>query len=200
MTQHETLLTVDNLRKYFPVRGGLLQTVQAQSGSASAVGQASSGSMSEADQRALLNQYCVTCHNVRLKTGGVVLESLDPTDVSTNAALLEKVARKAGSDRMPPAGQPRPDRATMLAFTSTLERALDRSAEARPNPGWLPIRRLNRFEYANAIRDMFSLEIDANALLPSDDSAFGFDNNAESLAFSPALMARARAPMPLSPA
>src|SRR2546425_226998 len=104
-----------------------LQTLQAQSGSASTVSSATSGSMSEADQRALLKRYWETCHSARLKTGGLVLESVDPADLSANAALLEKIVRKVGSERMPPAGQPRPDRNTMLAFTSTLERALNRS-------------------------------------------------------------------------
>ena len=124
------------------------------------------------------------------RPAALTLSSVDPGQVGAHAEVLEKVLRKLQTGQMPPEGQPRPDQATMAAFTSTLESALDRAGELRSNPGWLPAHRLNRLEYDNVIRDMLSLEIDSQALLPTDDSAFGFDNNAEALSLSPALMAR----------
>ena len=171
------------------VAGGVeLQTQQPPNGAASQA--AKSAGMSGADQRQLLDQYCVTCHNERLETGGLALDVVDSTQVATHAPVLEKVVRKLRAGQMPPEGRPRPDERTLMAFVSSLESALDREAAQHLNPGWIPVHRLNRLEYANVIRDMLSLEIDAQALLPTDDSAFGFDNIAEALSLSPALMAR----------
>lgn len=143
-----------------------------------------------APSRALLDQYCVTCHNGRLKTAGLTLEGLDVADVARNAGTLEKVARKLRTGQMPPEGRPRPEPATAATFVSTLETALDRSAAAAPNPGRVVVRRLNRAEYVNAIRDLLALEIDGPTLLPVDNSGFGFDNIADVLTIAPGLMAR----------
>ena len=141
-----------------------------------------------ADGRALLDRYCVTCHSDRLMTGGLSLEHVDVGDPRANAPVLEKVIRKLRDGLMPPAGRPRPDAAAVDVFVTSLETAIDAGAE--PYPGWIPSHRLNRTEYVNAVRDLLALEIDGAALLPGDMAGFGFDNNADALAITPALMAR----------
>ena len=156
-----------------------------RSGSAAAEAQAPA-----APSRELFDRYCVTCHNDRLRTGGLMLDRLDIGQVHANAETLEKVVRKLRSGQMPPQGRPRPDAATIDAFATSLEAALDRAAAADPNPGRVASRRLNRLEYVNAINDLLALEIDGEALLPSDMAGFGFDNNADVLSVTPSLMAR----------
>ena len=140
--------------------------------------------------RALLDKYCVTCHNEKLKTAGLMLDKADVQRVGVGADVWEKVIRKLHANAMPPAGRPRPDAATSRAFVSWLETELDRAALATPNPGRPPVHRLNRAEYANAIRDLFGLEVDAHALLPADDEQHGFDNIADVLTVSPTLIER----------
>jgi cytochrome c5 len=141
--------------------------------------------------RALIDTHCVACHNQRLKTADLVLDTADVSDVGRSAEVWEKVVRKLRAGTMPPPGRPRPDKAATAAFIASLEAGLDRAAAARPNPGRPPLHRLNRTEYANAIRDLFELEIDPRALLPADDTdEHGFDNVAEVLTISPALMER----------
>jgi len=139
---------------------------------------------------AVVGQYCVTCHNQRLKTGGLALDAVDASDVPAHAEVWEKVIRKVKGNMMPPAGSPRPDAATLAAFARGLEDTLDRAAAARPHPGRTRPHRFNRAEYANAIRDLLALEIDASTLLPPDDSSYGFDNIADVLGISPLLMER----------
>jgi hypothetical protein len=143
-----------------------------------------------AQEQALLNQYCITCHNEKLKTAGLMLDKLDFAHPGPNADVWEKVVRKVRAGMMPPGGAPRPDRATMDAFAAKLETALDHAAAANPNPGFTGLHRLNRTEYANAIRDLLALDIDASTLLPADDSSEGFDNIADALGVSPALVER----------
>src|SRR6266851_3377935 len=138
---------------------------------------------------ALLNEYCISCHSQRLKTGGLILEGIDGTPVADHAELFEKVVRKLKTGQMPPAGRPRPDKARTTAFVETLETEIDRAAAASPNPGRLAVHRLNRLEYVNIIRDLLALEIDP-ALLPADNGGVGFDNNADVLSVTPALMNR----------
>src|SRR5229473_2070590 len=141
--------------------------------------------------RALLNQYCVSCHNQRLKTAALTLDTADLTDIPAGAELWEKVIQKLQSSAMPPPGRPRPDATAVQTFVKRLESALDRAAAARPNPGRLALHRLNRAEYANAIHDLFALNIDARSMLFADDAdQHGFDNNADVLSVSPALMER----------
>ena len=140
--------------------------------------------------RAVLDTYCVGCHSERLRIGGLVLEGLDPEDVGPNAAIWEKVVRKVQAGAMPPAGSRRPDPATYRGLIGALEARLDRAAQAAPNPGRPPVHRLNRLEYANAIRDLFGFEIDGRAMLPADDSGYGFDNIADVLTVSPGLLER----------
>ena len=140
--------------------------------------------------RELFDRYCVTCHNERLRTAGLLLDRLAVSRVRANAETLEKVVRKLRSGQMPPAGRPRPDAETIDAFAGALEAALDQAAAADPDPGRVASRRLNRLEYVNAVADLLDLEIDGEALLPSDMAGFGFDNNADVLSITPALMSR----------
>ena len=141
-------------------------------------------------QRALLNRYCVTCHNEKLKTADLMLDKMDVENVSAGAAVWEKVVRKLRTGAMPPAGMPRPDKATYDGFAAYLETELDRVAAAQPNPGRPADHRLNRTEYANAIRDLLAVEIDGASLLPPDEVSNGFDNNGDVLTVSPLLMER----------
>ena len=149
-----------------------------------------SAQAAEPPLRALLDRYCVTCHNERLQTAGLLLDLLDIEQVGANARVLEKVVHKLRSGQMPPEGRPRPDEATIEALATSLETALDRVAAAAPNPGRVASRRLNRLEYVNAIGDLLALEIDGDELLPSDMAGFGFDNNADVLSITPSLMER----------
>ena len=143
------------------------------------------------DRQAFITQYCVTCHNRALQTGGLVLETADLGDVSADAETWEKVARKLHGGLMPPPGAPRPDRTTSEAFVSWLETQLDRAAAARPNPGRTEtFHRLNRAEYRNAVRDLLGVDIDVVSLLPADGSSYGFDNMAGVLQVPPTLMER----------
>ena len=138
----------------------------------------------------LSRTYCVTCHNDKLKTGNLSLEQISLDRASADAETLEKVIRKVRAGLMPPAGAKRPDRATLDTFASSIENAIDRAAAASPNPGKTPLHRMNRAEYANAIRDLLSLDVDASTLLPADDSSRGFDNIADVLGVSPSLLER----------
>jgi len=141
------------------------------------------------DLKPALDRYCITCHNARLKTGGLSLEQLDPTSVGRDPETWEKVARKLRTREMPPSGLPRPDQATYEQLVSTLEAALDRAAVADPHPGRVAIHRLNRTEYTNAIRDLLALDVDGRALLPADEpDQQGFDNVAGVLSMSPRLL------------
>jgi len=137
-----------------------------------------------------MQQYCVMCHSVKAKTAGIVLEGIDWSNPGANSATLEKVLRKVRTGEMPPAKLPHPTPAAATAFTSWLEAELDKSAAAHPNPGRPAIHRLNRAEYGNAVRDLLGVEINANSLLPVDDSGYGFDNVADVLSVSPALLER----------
>jgi cytochrome c551/c552 len=143
-----------------------------------------------AGQRALLDRYCVGCHNEKAKTAGLMLDKLDVTHPGENPETWEKVVRKVRAGMMPPSGAPRPDRAQLDAFAAKLEIELDHAAALKPNPGNPGLHRLNRIEYANSIRDLLALDIDAATLLPADDSSEGFDNIADALAVSPALVER----------
>src|SRR5258708_5550942 len=130
-----------------------------------------------APQRALINQYCVSCHNAKLKTGGLVLDTVNVENTSQNPEVWEKVLHKVSARYMPPAGLPRPDEKAYASLISYLETSLDQASAAKPNPGRpATLRRLTRTEYQNAIRDLLGLQVDVTQLLPSDDSSFGFDN------------------------
>jgi mono/diheme cytochrome c family protein len=137
----------------------------------------------------VLQQYCVTCHNERARTGGVSIDTRELAEIGEHADLWERVVRKLRTGTMPPQGMPRPDEATSSAVASWLEGALDRAART-PDPGRPLLQRLNRAEYANVIRDLLAVDVDVRTLLPADDSAFGFDNNADLLVVSPSLLER----------
>jgi mono/diheme cytochrome c family protein len=142
------------------------------------------------DSRALVKQYCVTCHNERLKTGGLSLDGLDPATAGENPELWERVVRKVRVGMMPPSGAPRPGADTLHQFVSSMVTTLDRAAAVKPNAGRPMIHRMNRVEYAYAIQDLLDLEIDPVPLLPPDESGYGFDNIADVLGMSPVLLER----------
>jgi mono/diheme cytochrome c family protein len=141
-----------------------------------------------AAQRALLDKYCVTCHNDRLKTANLSLQDIDLATVGTHAELWEKVVRKLRAGVMPPPDVPRPSLVEYEGLRDWLEGELDRHAARSVHPGSVVLHRLNRTEYANAVRDLLDLETDVSTLLPPDDSARGFDNIAGSLTISPTLL------------
>src|SRR5882672_3637280 len=148
-----------------------------------------SSTASAAAQRALLDQYCVTCHNDKTKRANLTLEKLDLTTAGDKAELWEKVIRKLRAGVMPPPGMRRPALNDYEGLRDWLENEIDRKAATRAvNPGFVVLHRLNRTEYANVIHDLLDIEIDAAKFLPPDDSARGFDNVAGSLTISPTLL------------
>ena len=143
---------------------------------------------SSSERRALLDRYCVTCHNDRLKTANLSLQGRDLTRVADQADVWEKVIRKLRAGAMPPPDVPRPPLVEYEGLRDFLEGEIDRAAAGKTSPGSIVLHRLNRTEYANAIRDLLDLRVDVAALLPPDDSANGFDNIAGSLTISPTLL------------
>jgi mono/diheme cytochrome c family protein len=135
--------------------------------------------------RALVNRYCVGCHNQRLKTAKLELDVLDLTHPEKDALTWERAIRKLRGGMMPPPGAPRPSVIEVNALATYLEDSLDKAGAANLNPGSVRIHRLNRAEYANAMRDLFGIDVDAAALLPTDDISDGFDNIAAALKASP---------------
>ena len=144
--------------------------------------------MTAASARQTLDRYCVTCHNSKAKTGGLALDKADIALVGDNAELWEKVVRKLRAGMMPPMGMRRPDATLYEGLSGWLESELDRAAAAKPNYTPPGIHRVNRTEYANAVKEIVGLEIDPAEFLPVDDSSYGFDNVASSLGVSPALV------------
>jgi mono/diheme cytochrome c family protein len=144
----------------------------------------------QAEYSGVINKYCVACHSEKAKTAGIVLEKKDLSAVPDDARTWEKVVRKLRAGEMPPQGMPRPAKASLDGLATYLENTLDRAAMAHLNPGRTLIHRLNRTEYANAIKDVLALDVDVSQLLPPDDSADGFDNIAQVLTISPALLER----------
>ncbi|MGA2880823.1 MAG: DUF1592 domain-containing protein [Bryobacteraceae bacterium] len=137
-------------------------------------------------ERALLNQYCVVCHNQKLKTADLELDKMDTAHVADHAEKWELAVRKLRSGMMPPSGMPRPSWDTYESMVTWLEGQLDKNASTHlPPPG---LHRMNRTEYANVIHDLLALDIDPTKYLPTDDSTRGFDNIAGALALSPALL------------
>jgi hypothetical protein len=138
--------------------------------------------------RALLDHYCVTCHNQKAKTANLTFDTMDLTHVGQDAAVWERAVRKLRGGMMPPPGMPRPDPATVNSFVSFLEASLDQAALAAPNPGSVALHRLNRAEYQNAMKDVLGVDVDAAALLPRDDISNGLDNIANVLKVSPSFL------------
>jgi Protein of unknown function (DUF1592)/Protein of unknown function (DUF1588)/Protein of unknown function (DUF1585)/Protein of unknown function (DUF1587)/Protein of unknown function (DUF1595)/Planctomycete cytochrome C len=144
--------------------------------------------MSVADQNALVGKYCTTCHSARAKAGGLALAGFDAAKARDNGELTEKIIRKLRARMMPPAGAPRPDDGTVMAMVHTLEGTMDAVAAANPRPGWRPFQRLNRAEYAAAVKDLVGIDVDVNAWLPPDTISAGYDNVADVQNFSSQLM------------
>jgi mono/diheme cytochrome c family protein len=142
----------------------------------------------ESAEATFLNQYCIGCHNQRAKIAGLALDTLDVARVGPAAETWEKVVKKVRTGMMPPSGARRPERLALDGFASELESRLDRAVDAKAQLATPALHRLNRTEYANAIRDLLALNIDVNTLLPADGSSQGFDNLAEALAVSPSLI------------
>jgi len=138
--------------------------------------------------RAFINRYCVTCHNQKLRTAKLALDVLDLTHPEKDALTWERAIRKLRGGMMPPPGASRPPMEAVSALATYLEDSLDKASAAAPNPGSVRIHRLNRAEYANAMRDMFGIDVNAAALLPTDDISEGFDNIANALKVSPSFL------------
>jgi hypothetical protein len=136
----------------------------------------------------VLGKYCTECHNTTDWAGGIAFDALSSEDIASDAETWEKAIRKLRTGMMPPPGKPRPERAVLDDFAGELAVRLDRVSTARPYPGTKSLHRLNRTEYANAVRDVLGLRIDPSTLLPADDSAEGFDNIADVLSVSPTLI------------
>jgi hypothetical protein len=151
--------------------------------------QATDATTPAAPHRQTLDRYCVTCHNQKTKTAGLTLDTMDLAQVPAHADVWEAVIKKLRTATMPPPGMPRPDAAASASLAGWLETQLDRAATT-PHPGRALLHRLNRAEYGNVIRDLLDLDVDVTSLLPADDAAFGFDNNADLMTVSPALLER----------
>ena len=142
------------------------------------------------DHKHMLMQYCTACHNDRLKTAGMSVVPLDADNLQANEATWEKILRRVSLGEMPPKGMPRPPKEQIAEFTNWLAKSLDSQAAAHPDPGHATVRRMNRAEYANAVRDLLALDVDFSKELPVDDTGYGFDNIADVLTVSPTLMDR----------
>jgi hypothetical protein len=165
------------------IRAGQTQRAQSRADSVNAA---------HSDTQALIDQYCITCHNQRLRTAGLALDTLDVANPSANPDVWEGVIGKLRAQSMPPPGRPRPDSSTYRTIATALEREIDQAWAAHPKPGRIgAVHRLNRTEYTNVIRDLFSLDLDVRPLLPGDETADGsFDNLADALSISTAHLER----------
>jgi mono/diheme cytochrome c family protein len=177
------------------VCSGITASLVAQTGSgtrtAPAAPSAGSASADAAKYRVLVNKYCVSCHNARTANpaeGPVNLEGAGFADLLGQAGTWERVLRKLSVRAMPPPGMPRPTEAEYAGFTGWLAASLDRAWEGKSTPGRFVVHRLNRAEYANAVRDLLAVDLDVSDLLPTDGAEFGFDNIATSLKTSPLLL------------
>ncbi|OLE85218.1 MAG: hypothetical protein AUF76_01350 [Acidobacteria bacterium 13_1_20CM_2_65_9] len=139
-------------------------------------------------QNQLVKQYCSSCHSERGKAGGLSLASFDAAQIEQHADVGEKMIRKLRAGMMPPPPARRPDAETMSAFVTALETKIDAAAALNPNPGWRPFQRLNRAEYARAVRDVVGIDVDVSSFLPPDTISAGFDNISDVQSFSPTLM------------
>ena len=149
---------------------------------------AAPGQDQAATYKAMINRYCAGCHSGKAPAAGLMLSTLDLAKVDENAPVLEKVVRKLRGRMMPPPGAPRPDDALTGQFVDWLEHHLDEAGAKAPDPGRVALHRLNRKEYANAVRDLLALDVDPAALLPQDDTSDGFDNVADVLQVSPVFL------------
>ncbi len=170
------------------VRRALLAAVLAVVVPGSAAPAQAAAPAEDVDGHALLQRYCVGCHNDRTSAAGLSLEALDPAAAASDTATFEKVILKLRAGMMPPEGRPRPDAAELAAFVADVEAHIDRAAEAAPRPGRPILHRLNRTEYANAVRELTGVTVDVASLLPPDDMSQGYDNMSDVLTVSPTLI------------
>lgn len=144
---------------------------------------------SAASTKVFIGKYCVSCHNEKLRTAELLLDQANVEALAQHPEIWEKVVKKLRAGQMPPAGAPRPDKAAVSTLADYLEAQLDAQAAKEPDPGrTAAVHRLNRIEYANAVRDLLHVEIDSAALLPRDDAGYGFDNIGDALSLSPLLL------------
>jgi hypothetical protein len=136
----------------------------------------------------VVKQYCATCHSDRGRAGGLSLAAFDVTTAPQHADIAEKMVRKLRLGMMPPPGAKRPAPEVLTGLLASLEGRLDAAIAAKPSPGWRPFQRLNRAEYARAVKDLLAVDVDVSALLPADTISEGFDNIADSQSFSPTLL------------
>jgi mono/diheme cytochrome c family protein len=169
---------------FYLILGSISGFAQGQAGSAAT----SKPQSSESPRSALISQYCSGCHNEKVKSGGMSLTALDLAHPERNAELAEKMIRKLNAGLMPPVGARRPDAAALKDLAGYLETQIDKAAANRLSPGRRPFQRLTRTEYARSIHDLLDIDEDVSGLLPPDSLSAGFDNIADSQAFSPALM------------
>ncbi|MEO5926202.1 MAG: DUF1592 domain-containing protein [Bryobacteraceae bacterium] len=168
--------------------GGALLILALTASSQTGATKGKAKSVAPSPHKALVDRYCVGCHNARTKTAGLALDTLNLSNVGPDAEIWEKAARKLRAGMMPPPGAPQPERAAVTAMVNYLETSLDKYAVTNPNPGVVALHRLNRAEYANAIEDILGIRVDAGALLPTDDVSDGFDNIAAVLKVSPSFL------------
>ncbi len=173
------------------MQGGAVRQIHYLGLACFAISAIAANAATENPARELVNKYCVSCHNAKLKTGGLALDRIDAENPYNSQETWEKVIVKLRSRAMPPPKLSRPDNATYDTVAAYLESEIDRAAAAHVNPGRAAsLHRLNRAEYANAVRDLIAVDVDAQAMLPPDEQAFGFENNAEALSMQPALLDR----------
>jgi mono/diheme cytochrome c family protein len=186
----DTAITM--MRASFLIVGGMAAWLASSQNGFALPGQpAGSGQSSLPQQKKIVQQYCVGCHNEKMKSGGLAIDPATLDSVGDHAVVWEKVVRKLRAGLMPPAGLPRPDKASYDGLATWLETGLDQAAAANPNPGRTEaLHRLNRAEYQNVVRDLLGLQINAADLLPADDGSYGFDNIAGVLKVSQTLMER----------
>ena len=177
-------MSVSQSRRRFPANAALLLSV------AAVVALPAPAATASDSRQAFLDRYCASCHSAASKTAGIVLQNSEALNPAARPDVWEKVVRKLKAGEMPPAGMPRPDEASLRAFSTGLTNDLDAAARAAPYAGRPVIRRLNRIEYANAIRDLLAIELPVAAELPQDGIAAGFDNIGDALSMSPLLLER----------
>ena len=146
------------------------------------------GVMSPDAQTQMVKQYCAGCHSDRGKAGGLTLASFDAAQLLDHSETAEKMIRKLRTGMMPPAGAKRPEEAALMQLAAAFESRIDRAAALNPNPGYRPFQRINRAEYARAVKDLLSLDVDVSALLPADTISHGFDNIADVQMMTPTVL------------
>ena len=137
------------------------------------------GHAADSTSNAVIQRYCTRCHGERRQNGGLTLESFDVANAAGEAEIAEKMIRKLRAGMMPPAGQRRPDEATLASLVNILETTVDEAARKNPNPGGRTFQRLNRAEYKNAVRDLLGIDVDVSIFLPLDTKSANFDNIAD---------------------